>query len=860
MKKTFLELEMVEKFNPYHDKRGRFTTAGGATSMTYAPGKSQAHDNAIAREKERMARIMPTEAQAKTLKTIENRTRNLKKEQYRVVDREGNVVLHKQGDRHSVSKTVGEAREHLPNNITIHNHPDGGTFSEPDLKDFGYGATEIRAATPEGTYIMRNVAKYGKPSHNQKTWLEMQGDLEVAVTSFKTNRQLKNEIRQSYHEQLKPIVEKWEKAKNAGAPMEELKQFADEYMAKTESFRPLIEADARKAYVDQYHKWYRTHAGEYGFEYEFVAVKTKAQKMVEEVITKAVDTGEIVHDQCIADDVKEIANDIIESLKRSAQHMLMVEKAGATSFFDAIAKFNPYHDKRGRFTTANGASSFTWRTKDSSKQHLADKAIQRAKDAEKAKGTTYKLYHGSPNANITSLDIKHAGSNTSTGEKLLFFTDNKDFADEFAYERLPGPSKFFDRKGKYGRVYEVEVTLKNPLDFRNLTDKDIQNILKLDVDGILTADDVKELAGKNHQLLKSNLDIRAERLKELGYDGMIARVRKDGPLEYAVVSNEQATIQKINPYHDPKNGRFTFAPGGSAASAATSNMKNSDGEQLSDGQAKYFADSKAVDENGNLVKLYHGTVHDFTEFDKSRLQPDSDLGAGIYLTNSAGDGNKHYGNEHGPDLSNKIHNMTNRLIDEGMDYEDARALAQETFITSEPHTMECYVNMKKPIVIGWRGEKSTEFDMGEDDDGELDIFVSKMSKTISNGKYDCYNPDQFSEDVKTALYNEVNDWGPVDAQTIIDTVSTVARDYKVTTYNKFDDSVYAGTEIARDVFEQMGYDGFIDKTVSSKFRGMDLEFETTHYVVFNSNQVKLTSNLNPSDSADITKHLYVRGW
>lgn len=47
--KTFLEI--VEKFNPYHGKDGRFTTSGGATSFTYAPGKSKAHDKAIAREK-----------------------------------------------------------------------------------------------------------------------------------------------------------------------------------------------------------------------------------------------------------------------------------------------------------------------------------------------------------------------------------------------------------------------------------------------------------------------------------------------------------------------------------------------------------------------------------------------------------------------------------------------------------------------------------------------------------------------------------------------------------------------------------------------------------------------------------------
>lgn len=56
------EIEMIEeiqKFNPYHDSRGRFTTAGSAASFTYSPGKSKAHDNAIAREKERHAAATP---------------------------------------------------------------------------------------------------------------------------------------------------------------------------------------------------------------------------------------------------------------------------------------------------------------------------------------------------------------------------------------------------------------------------------------------------------------------------------------------------------------------------------------------------------------------------------------------------------------------------------------------------------------------------------------------------------------------------------------------------------------------------------------------------------------------------------
>ncbi|MDO4280770.1 MAG: hypothetical protein Q4C56_03985 [Peptococcaceae bacterium] len=43
----------VEKFNPYHDALGRFATAGVATSFTWKPGASAAHDAAIAREKAR---------------------------------------------------------------------------------------------------------------------------------------------------------------------------------------------------------------------------------------------------------------------------------------------------------------------------------------------------------------------------------------------------------------------------------------------------------------------------------------------------------------------------------------------------------------------------------------------------------------------------------------------------------------------------------------------------------------------------------------------------------------------------------------------------------------------------------------
>lgn len=59
--------------------------------------------------------------------------------------------------------------------------------------------------------------------------------------------------------------------------------------------------------------------------------------------------------------------------------------------FEEIVKFNPYHDAKGRFTTANGAASMTVRTKDPNKQKWADKAVARAKEAEAKNGSAKRI-------------------------------------------------------------------------------------------------------------------------------------------------------------------------------------------------------------------------------------------------------------------------------------------------------------------------------------------------------------------------------------------------------------------------------------------------------------------------------------
>ena len=45
---------LAKDFNPYHDAKGRFTTANGASFFTFSPGKSAAHNKAIEKEKSRV--------------------------------------------------------------------------------------------------------------------------------------------------------------------------------------------------------------------------------------------------------------------------------------------------------------------------------------------------------------------------------------------------------------------------------------------------------------------------------------------------------------------------------------------------------------------------------------------------------------------------------------------------------------------------------------------------------------------------------------------------------------------------------------------------------------------------------------
>ena len=170
--KTFNE---IMKFNPYHDRLGRFTTSGGAASFTYKPGASRAHDLAIEREKQRHAaetastatkpqnRLKPAPREetprVKAIKKVEIRIKNQNFESAAIIDDDGNEVIFKNGQASQVGFTRAECMQ-MANKTMIHNHPRCNMFSYEDLTCMiANQVYETRVVNRDGTvYSMKRAA------------------------------------------------------------------------------------------------------------------------------------------------------------------------------------------------------------------------------------------------------------------------------------------------------------------------------------------------------------------------------------------------------------------------------------------------------------------------------------------------------------------------------------------------------------------------------------------------------------------------------------------------------------------------------------------------------------------------------
>lgn len=283
-------------------------------------------------------------------------------------------------------------------------------------------------------------------------------------------------------------------------------------------------------------------------------------------------------------------------------------------------------------------------------------------------------------------------------------------------------------------------------------------------------------------------------------------------------------------------------------------------------------------EMGFDIPAYHASTHDIEKFDLSKANPESDMGAGIYTTNSPYDASTNYSDLTGADLTQRIELRAEQIdgeLDSGMDA--ARELAKKELYGESPNVMPLMGRMERPLVIG--GDEATflkyeqpeydpkdfldeaggDLDIAEDlareeswnhePEGELVDLIEKLQWN----KYDVDASESIGQLQELAM-----DGGGASADDVIDILK--ADQNLMEAYG--DTGGMESNELIRSAFEDVGFDGIIDNTVDSKWgstsgnynimEGMDED--TTHNIFFKPNQLRsIFAKFDPAkkDSANI---------
>lgn len=121
-----------------------------------------------------------------------------------------------------------------------------------------------------------------------------------------------------------------------------------------------------------------------------------------------------------------------------------------------VEKYNPYHGKDGRFTTADGATLYTYRTKNPLMQSAADKANEREKKRTAAEDEAKKP--GNRKLNLNQDAIRRADDNSMMGSAGSSLAREAQSRVDAYKERNKAKDDWTDEQKEYAKQREDEYT------------------------------------------------------------------------------------------------------------------------------------------------------------------------------------------------------------------------------------------------------------------------------------------------------------------------------------------------------------------------------------------------------------------
>lgn len=347
----------------------------------------------------------------------------------------------------------------------------------------------------------------------------------------------------------------------------------------------------------------------------------------------------------------------------------------------------------------------------------------------------------------------------------------------------------------------------------------------------------------------------------------------DGSVEYPKGTSSSRIISDIRKYFE--TGELPEVPDDSLSRFRFSRKttgRDTEGKRLTDEQIKFFEDSKVRDDEGNLRVVYHGTMSgEFTVFDASKANVESDMGAGFYFSDSYDDVGSNYENG-GQDLEAKIDRLAERIeSEEEIDYEEAKQKARERLAVGTK-LFEVYLDMKNPAYVGGNFDSPTMLfedffdysDIAEEDFDSEDDYWEARDERVEETIQELV--DEVDRILSAEGITGYEGWeqvlapiGAFDGGVTIDDLKAALNE-STELWDCYDSNGnMATTELLRAIIEALGYDGIIDNSVVDKwgYNSGRMEYmegideETRHYIAFKPEQIKLTTNEKPTSNKDI---------
>lgn len=345
-------------------------------------------------------------------------------------------------------------------------------------------------------------------------------------------------------------------------------------------------------------------------------------------------------------------------------------------------------------------------------------------------------------------------------------------------------------------------------------------------------------------------------------DGQILNRTNNGGEKH--VYKNQRTLEENYEGNRPlvvERGRIKYSMKESENNSGSFSMQDSKGRKLSKEQQEYFKDSKVRDENGNLKTMYHGSNNKFSVFKHGEAyRGSSKASVGYWFTETA-EGARNFANsvwygdtKTGAKIYEVYLDIKKPKIYEGIDN------------TNELHKIDNKINNLKEIIRKLENKN-------------IAIEINKQELRWANSKEELRDIAKYEgidfEDAEN-YHNAINQYNELieeyDNKKYNDSYEMFRTDiYKIAGKSAKEANI-GGTgmylsneeEVVKQYVEDLkkqGYDGIIIK--NTKFDNETLGKDNSQYVVFDSNQIKNVSNINPTDNLDInlslTNDTYITG-